>query len=73
MATYDDLSWAGYGMDSVRTCVCNCGNVYRDKVQQADGVWFSYRPCVVCMRHDNIAAVFPKEEYRAKRAEAGLA
>lgn len=66
------LTWTTFKAADNKTLVCNCGNVFRSWVQQVEGVNYTYRPCVNCASDRDVKEIWPLDQYKAKRAEAGL-
>ena len=62
------LNWTGYRATDVKAIVCNCGLVSRGLTQVVDGITYSQRPCLRCIKDNDINAVYPKEQYNALKA-----
>jgi hypothetical protein len=62
------LNWIGFKVTDVKAIVCNCGMVSRGLTQVADSITYSQRPCLRCVKDNDIAAVYPKEQFNALKA-----
>jgi len=60
------LSWTG--IKEVKAIVCNCGLVSRGLTQVVDGITYSQRPCLRCVKDNDIAAVYPKDQFQTLKA-----
>lgn len=62
------LSWKGFRATDIKSIVCKCGMVSRGFAQVLDGITYSQRPCLRCVKDNDIAAVYPKDQFQTLKA-----